>query len=56
MRLMSVEVKEKKIGWSFIFYGNPKHLNDWNDNNFEMKEVVGDEVKKGKFFNFLKGG
>jgi len=55
MRLMSVEVKEKEMWWSFIFYGDPKHLSEWNDNDLEMKEIIGDEINTRVFFNFLKG-
>ncbi len=40
MRLMSVEVKGKEHSWSFSFYGDPKHLEDWRNDDLEISEII----------------
>jgi len=40
MKLMSVEVRGKEKSWSFNFYGNPKHLEEWRNDDLEINEIV----------------
>lgn len=39
-RLMSIEVRGKEHEWSFNFYGNPKHLEGWRNDDLEINEIV----------------
>jgi len=40
MKLMSVEVKGAERNWSFNFYGDPKHLEDWRDDGLVVHEII----------------
>jgi len=40
MKLMNVEVRGKENNWSFNFYGDPKHLEDWRGDGLEVNEIV----------------
>jgi len=39
-KLLSVTVKGKTKTWSFNFYGDPKDLEEWRDDDLEIDEVV----------------
>jgi len=39
-KLLSVEVKGAEHNWSFNFYGDPKHLEDWREDGLEVNEII----------------
>jgi len=38
-KLMSVTVRGRHHQWGFLFYGDPKHLEDWRADGLEVSEV-----------------
>ena len=38
-KLLSLEVKGAEKSWSFSFYGDPKHLNEWRQDGLEIDEI-----------------
>ena len=38
-KLMSVTVRGNRKTWSFNFYGDPKHLNEWRTDGLEIGEI-----------------
>lgn len=38
-KLMSVTVRGSLKTWSFNFYGDPKHLNEWRTDGLEIGEI-----------------
>ena len=38
-KLMSVTVRGYRKTWSFNFYGDPKHLNEWRTDGLEIGEI-----------------
>lgn len=39
-KLMTVTVRGKEKVWTFPFYGDPKYMKDWEDDELEVFEVV----------------
>lgn len=39
-QLLSIEVRGHEHEWSFNFYGDPKHLDEWRDDGLEVVEIV----------------
>ena len=39
-KLMSVEVRGADKTWSFLFYDDPKYLDEWRDDGLEVNEIM----------------
>lgn len=39
-KLLSLEVRGNEKNWSFSFYGDPKHLDDWREDGLVVNEIV----------------
>lgn len=39
-KLLSIKVRGAEKDWSFSFYGDPKHLDEWRDDGLEIDEIV----------------
>ena len=39
-KLMSVEVTGASKTWSFLFYGDPKYLEEWRNDGLEVDEII----------------
>jgi len=37
---MSVEVTGASKTWSFLFYGDPKYLEEWRNDGLEVDEII----------------
>lgn len=39
-KLLSIEVRGKRHSWCFTFYGDPKHIPEWEADGLTVVEVV----------------
>jgi len=38
-KLLSIEVKGKEKTWTFNFYGDPRHIEEWRTDGLEVNEI-----------------
>lgn len=39
MKLLSITVRGAQKTWSFSFYGDPKHIEEWRDDGLDVVEI-----------------
>lgn len=39
-KLLSIHVRGKRKSWSFVFSGDPKHIEEWRADGLQVFEVV----------------